>query len=287
MNYRHAFHAGNFADVFKHVILTRILLYMTRKEAAVRVIETHAGDGVYDLSAAAAEKTSEWRSGIGRLAAGHAPPEVQALLEPYLAMVSPAIAGDPPLYPGSPALACRLLRPQDRMIFCDAHPDVVAALRAQPEFGRDPRVKIIEIDGFTALKAFVPPPERRGLVLIDPPFEQRTEFAELLATLTAATRKWPTGVYMVWFPIKDRSAVDGFLGALAPAATQAGIKRLLRLELQVDLPRPDGPLAANGLLILNPPYPLDMEARAVLPYLARTMGSKGRGAADIAWLVRD
>ncbi|HXP73999.1 MAG TPA: 23S rRNA (adenine(2030)-N(6))-methyltransferase RlmJ, partial [Stellaceae bacterium] len=185
------------------------------------------------------------------------------------------------------ALACRLLRPQDRMIFCDAHPDVVAALRAQPEFGRDPRVKIIEIDGFTALKAFVPPPERRGLVLIDPPFEQRTEFADLLATLTAATRKWPTGVYMVWFPIKDRSAVDGFLGALAPATTQAGIKRLLRLELQVDLPRPDGPLAANGLLILNPPYPLDMEARAVLPYLARTMGSKGRGAADIAWLVRD
>jgi 23S rRNA (adenine2030-N6)-methyltransferase len=287
MNYRHAFHAGNFADVFKHVLLTRILLYMTRKEAAVRVIETHAGDGVYDLSAAPAEKTSEWRSGIGRLAAGHAPAEVQALLEPYLAMVSPAIAGDPPLYPGSPALACRLLRHQDRMTFCDAHPDAVAALKAQPEFARDPRVKIVEIDGFTALKAFVPPPERRGLVLIDPPFEERTEFADLLATLSAATRKWPTGVYMVWFPIKHRSAVEGFLGAVAPATSHAGIKRLLHLELQVDQPRPDGPLAANGLLILNPPYSLDMEARAVLPYLARTMGNKGRGAADIAWLAGD
>ena len=182
MNYRHAFHAGNFADVFKHVILTRILLYLTRKDGAFRVIDTHAGDGVYDLSAAAAEKTAEWRNGIGRLVAGDAPPRGRKRsLNLISRMVLPLLAGDPPLYPGSPALACRLLRPQDRMIFCDAHPDVVAALKAQPEIGRDRRVKIVEIDGFTALKAFVPPIERRGLVLVDPPFEQKCEFTDLLA----------------------------------------------------------------------------------------------------------
>lgn len=287
MNYRHAFHAGNFADVFKHVILTRILLYLGRKENAFRVIETHAGDGIYDLSATAVERTSEWKDGIGRLAADRAPPQVHALLEPYFATVLPAIAAEPPLYPGSPALARRLLRPQDRMIFCDAHPDAVAGLRAQPKFSRDMRVKIIAIDGFTALKAFVPPPERRGLVLIDPPFEQKTEFADVLAALRTAMRKWPSGVYMVWFPIKERSAVDGFLTDLTSCATEAGIKKLLRLELQVDDPRADGPLAANGLSILNPPFPLDMEASAILPYLARAMGREGRGAAEIAWLLRD
>ena len=287
MNYRHAFHAGNFADVFKHVILTRILLYLMRKDMGLRVIDTHAGDGLYDLSAAAAEKTAEWRNGIGRLVAGDAPCEVEALLEPYLGIVLPLLAGEPPLYPGSPALACRLLRRQDRMVFCDAHPDAVAALKAQPEIGRDRRVRIVEIDGFTALKAYVPPIERRGLVLVDPSFEQKSEFTDLLTGLAAAARKWPTGVYMAWFPIKDRSAVNGFLGALVAAMTQAGIEELLRLELQVETPRLDGPLAANGLIILNPPYPLAVEARAILPYLAQTMGIRGGCGADIAWLAAD
>ena len=287
MNYRHAFHAGNFADVFKHVILTRILLYLIRKDTALRVIDTHAGDGMYDLSASPAEKTAEWRNGIGRLVASCPPVEVQSILEPYLAVVTPLLAGQPPLYPGSPALACQFLRRQDRMIFCDAHPDAVAALRARPVFARDRRVKIVEIDGFTALKAFVPPIERRGLVLIDPPFEQKTEFAALLTGLTTAAQKWPTGVYMAWFPIKDHVGVNGFLDALVAATAQAGIKKLLRLELQVDTPRPDTPLVANGLIIINPPHPLAVEARAVLPYLAQTMGIKGRCGADIAWLAAD
>ncbi|MGC1108448.1 MAG: 23S rRNA (adenine(2030)-N(6))-methyltransferase RlmJ [Methylovirgula sp.] len=286
MNYRHAYHAGNFADVFKHVILTRILLYLMRKEAAVRVIDTHAGDGMYDLSAGPAEKTSEWRNGIGRLVAATPPPGVRDLLEPYLAIVLPLLAGDPPLYPGSPGLTRRLLRRQDRMIFCDAREDAIAAIKTRSEFGRDRRIKSIAIDGFTALKAFVPPVERRGLVLIDPPFEEKTEFADLLAGLAAAARKWPTGVYMAWFPIKDRGLVNGFLGALKEALEEAGIGNALRLELQIGAPQPDVTLAASGLVILNPPYPLAMEARAVLPYLAQTMGM-GRSATDIAWLLGD
>jgi 23S rRNA (adenine2030-N6)-methyltransferase len=281
MNYRHAYHAGNFADVFKHVILTRVLVYLMRKEAAFRLIDTHAGNGIYDLSAEAAEKTSEWRNGIGKVAAAEAPSDVHDLLEPYLAIVLPLLNGDPPLYPGSPTLARRLLRPQDRMIFCDAQEDAIAALLADPEFRRDRRIKSIAIDGFTALKAFVPPVERRGLVLIDPPFEAKTEFADLLAALTAAAQKWPTGVYMAWYPIKDRGVVNGFLDALRRALKDAGIGGALRLELQVDTPHPDAALLANGLVILNPPYPLAVEARTVLPYLARTMGT-GRYGADVA-----
>ncbi|MGH6817422.1 MAG: 23S rRNA (adenine(2030)-N(6))-methyltransferase RlmJ [Methylovirgula sp.] len=286
MNYRHAYHAGNFADVFKHVILTRILLYLMRKEAALRLIDTHAGDGIYNLSAEPAEKTSEWRNGIARFVAAAPPPEVRDLLEPYLAIVAPLLAADPPLYPGSPALACRLLRRQDRMIFCDAREDAIAALKARPEFGRDRRIKSIAIDGFTALKAFVPPVERRGLVLIDPPFEEKTEFADLLAGLATAAQKWPTGVYMAWFPIKDRGVVNGFLGALQGALKEAGIGSALRLELQIGAPQRDATLAASGLVILNPPYPLAMEARAVLPYLAQTMGT-GRSGVDIARLLGD
>jgi 23S rRNA (adenine2030-N6)-methyltransferase len=284
MNYCHAFHAGNFADVFKHVIFTRILHYLLRKETALRMIDTHAGEGFYDLSAAPAQKTSEWRTGVGRLLAATMPADVQPLLDPYLSIVTPLLGGDPPFYPGSPAIACRLLRPQDRMIFCDAHEDAVVSLKAC--CGRDRRVKIFGIDAFTALKAFVPPVERRGLVLIDPPFEERTEFADLHEALVAAARKWPTGVYMAWYPIKDRSVVNGFLGALTQALAQTGINSLLRLELQVDAPHPDAPLAASGLVVLNPPYTLGMEARAVLPYLAQTMGT-GRCAADVVRLIGD
>ncbi len=285
MNYRHAYHAGNFADVFKHVILTRILLYLMRKETPLRVIDTHAGEGVYDLSAAAG-KTGEWRGGIARIAAARAPPRIEALLTPYLAVAAPLFVENPPLYPGSPALVRELLRRRDRMIFCDALGEAVAALRARIEFARDRRVKIFEMDDFATLKAFIPPSERRGLVFIDPPFEQRTEFDDLLAALTMAARKWPTGIYMAWFPIKDRKAVARFLGALVAAVTQAKITKLLRLELQVDEPRPDGPLAASGLVILNPPFALAMEARTVLPYLAETMGS-GRHGSDVAWLIGD
>lgn len=287
MNYRHAYHAGGFADVFKHVILTRILAHLKRKDAAIRVIDTHAGEGIYDLSAEAAEKTSEWRNGIGRLMAAGAPPDVQILLEPYLAIVAPLLAGQPPLYPGSPTIARLLLRTQDRMIFCDSHPEIVAVLKNRAEFKRDQRIKIIEIDGFTALNAYVPPVERRGLVLIDPPFELKTEFDQILAALSSAAHKWPTGIYMVWYPIKERWAARRFLHALAPAMADAGIKKILRLELQVDAPQPDGLVKATGLVILNPPFVLEEEARVLSPYLSRSMGLPGKHGADIAWLVRD
>ncbi len=165
------------------------------------------------------------------------------------------------------------------MIFCDAYAPAINDLSFY--FGRDPRAKIIEIDGYLALKAFVPPVERRGLVLIDPPFEAADEFDGLGRALETAWRKWMTGIYMVWFPIKHRPPVDAFLQGLV----NAGLKRLLRLELHIDLPRPQGALAANGLLIVNPPYLLEAEARVLLPYLAETLGVPGHAEFEIAWIA--
>jgi 23S rRNA (adenine2030-N6)-methyltransferase len=279
MNYRHAFHAGNFADVFKHLILTRILTYLARKETAFRFIDTHAGQGLYDLSAEASERTAEWRGGIGRFLGAEVSPEAASLIEPYRAAVEPLFAARPPLYPGSPALAARLLRRQDRMIFCDAYAPAVGDLSAH--FSRDARVKILEIDGYLALNAFVPPIERRGLVLIDPPYEATDEFERLGQALAEAWRKWTTGIFMVWFPIKHRSAVEVFLQRLATAA----LKRLLLLELHIDAPKPQGALAATGLLVVNPPYLLEAEARVLLPQLARTLAISDQAGFEIAWIA--
>jgi 23S rRNA (adenine2030-N6)-methyltransferase len=284
MNYRHAFHAGNFADVFKHVILSRILAYLAQKEAAFRVIDTHAGEGFYDLSDERAEKTAEWRGGIGRLLESTPPADIAALLAPYLAVVAPLMADAPPLYPGSPALALRLSRPQDRMIFCDAHPQAIAALKGQHAFSRDRRVKIVEIDGYRALNAFIPPNERRGLVLIDPPFETKTEFDDLKAALKLAVQKWPTGTYAIWFPVKHAGAVAQFRADIE--AVLPDVRSALDLRLAVDVPGPDAPLVANGLIILNPPFTLAVEAQQILPYLTKTMANMDRGDAEVAWLKR-
>lgn len=270
MNYRHAYHAGNFADVFKHVVLTRVLAYLAQKAAALRFIDTHAGEGIYDLAGEAAEKTAEWRVGIGRLLSGDmpVPANVEPLLAPYLALVEHEVARH--IYPGSPALAAALLRKQDRMIFCDAHPAAAATLTSH--LGRDKRAKIIEIDGFMGLGAFVPPVERRGLVLIDPPFESRDEFDHILGGLETALKKWPTGTYMVWFPIKDRNAVTFFYRQLGDVIAQTGIaKDTLCLELWIDAIERDGPLAGNGLALINPPYVLEAEARLILPYLTQAL----------------
>jgi 23S rRNA (adenine2030-N6)-methyltransferase len=286
MNYRHAFHAGNFADVFKHVILSRILVYLGHKTAPYRVIDTHAGEGLYNLSGERAEKTAEWRGGIGRLIESTPPAEIAGLLAPFFDIVMPLVRGTPPLYPGSPSLAQRLTRAQDRMIFCDAHPQVIAALKGQSAIRRDRRVKMMEIDGYQALNAFVPPRERRGLMLVDPPFESKTEFDALIAALTLSVPKWPTGIYALWFPIKDLGGVSRFRKGLASALPHWGVKNALELRMAIAAPQADDPLVATGLIILNPPYTLDVEARLFLPYLAETMAIMGRGDSEVAWLIK-
>jgi 23S rRNA (adenine2030-N6)-methyltransferase len=278
LNYRHAFHAGNFADVLKHAVLCRVLGYLREKPAAFRVIDTHAGAGLYDLTSAEATRGGEWQDGIGRLIDATLPPPVSELLAPYLAAVK-ALNGPGGLrrYPGSPVLARELLRQQDRLIACELEPHAAAALRRA--LRGDDRVKAIEIDGWTALSAYVPPVERRGLVLIDPPFEQEGDFARLAASLELAHRKWAGGIYMLWYPIKGRPQPD----ALAKRIRRLGIPKIMRAELTVSPLSDPSRLNGCGLILLNPPWTLERELGALLPVLASLLGRGGKGAGTNPW----
>lgn len=280
MNYRHAFHAGGFADVFKHAVLLRILVHLRTKPAAFRVIETHAGAGLYDLAGEEAGRSGEWREGIGRLVTAEIGTQARALLAPYLDAVAACNGGGRlTAYPGSPALVRALLRPQDRLIACELEPKAGAALAHN--LRGDPRCKALAIDGWTALNAFVPPKERRGLVVIDPPFEDADDFQRLAHGLESAHRKWPGGTYLLWYPIKERSAPD----ALARRLRRSGIGKVLRAELRVAEPAESGPLGACGLIIVNPPWTLPGELEILLPELAGVLQGVGRGAHRVDWLA--
>jgi len=286
LNYQHAFHAGNFADVHKHAVLARVLTHLRNKPAAFRVIDTHGGAGRYDLSAPEATRGGEWRDGIARVWAAREPSEgkaatkdaAAALLTPYLA----AVAGLNPggalrAYPGSPLVALALLRPQDRLIACELEPRAAALL--QTALRRDRRAKALILDGWTALAAYVPPKERRGLVLIDPPFEEAADFTRLSSALAAAHRKWPTGIYMLWYPIKERDAPD----ALARRLKRAGIAGLLRCEISIAPPRGNLGLTGSGVILVNPPYQLDDDLALMLPVLSNMLSPQASTRID--WLA--
>jgi len=264
MNYQHAFHAGNFADVHKHVVLTRILEHLRGKPAAFRVIDTHAGAGRYDLLGPQAARSSEWRDGIARLVDAAQKGLIgQALLAPYLDIVMALNPGGTlRLYPGSPLIAKALMRQVDRLIACELEPRTAAALKSC--LRGDPRAKVLALDGWMALNANIPPKERRGLVLVDPPFEEAADFTRLSGALADAHRKWPTGIYMLWYPIKERDAAD----ALARRLRRLGLPKLLRCEITLAAPRADIGLVGSGLIVVNPPHTLDEELRILLPTLA-------------------
>ena len=284
MNYRHAFHAGNFADVLKHAVLARILVHLKRKEAPFRFIDAHAGAGRYDLSGDQARRSPEWREGIARVLMARPPAPVGELLRPYLQAVGPHDAeGRPVAYPGSPAIAQTLMRAQDRIALCEASPDEREALIAA--LGRDRRLSIVSTDGYVALNAYLPPKERRGVILIDPPFEAPGEAGGIVHALERALRKWPTGAYVAWRPIRDARDDARFLNAVAAL----GAPNVLRLELDIG-PGPIGahgqePLTRAGLLVVNPPHPLVGEARTLLPWLAQTLG-RGEGGKQLCdWVT--
>jgi len=274
LNYRHAFHAGNFADVVKHAVLTRILLYLQEKPAAFRVIDTHAGAGLYDLAGDEAIRSGEWRDGIARLLASEPTGDAARLLKPYLDIVRAYNAsGELRRYPGSPLIARALLRPQDRLVACELEPltrrALIDCLR------RDKQTRVVNLDGWTALTAYVPPNERRGLVLIDPPFEDKRESERLVETFAAAFAKWPTGSYVIWYPVKNLKATREFTQSIArivaakrPNASHD--ERCLRVELSTGAAA-DAGLETAGLLIVNPPWTLTGELKIMLPALSRTL----------------
>jgi 23S rRNA (adenine2030-N6)-methyltransferase len=277
MNYRHAFHAGGFADVIKHIVLVRILIYLQEKPAAFRVIDSHAGAGLYDLTSAEALRGGEWQTGIARLMQARFSAATLPLVTPYLDIVR---AFNPPgelkAYPGSPLIARALLRPQDRLTACEvesgARKRLIDALR------RDAQARVVDLDGWTALPAFVPPNERRGLVLVDPPFEAKDEFERLADGFSEAFAKWPTGLYLLWYPVKSRRATDELarhVAASAAATRPAG--KCLRLEFSVAPQRAGSGLISTGLLIVNPPWTLASELKTILLELEKPLGQGGAG----------
>jgi 23S rRNA (adenine2030-N6)-methyltransferase len=277
MNYRHAFHAGGFADVIKHIVLVRILLYLQEKPAAFRVIDTHAGAGLYDLTGDEARRSGEWLTGIARLMQARFSDAALPLVERYLDIVrafnSP---GDLKAYPGSPLIARAMLRPQDRLTACEVEPNtrkrLIDALR------RDTQARVVDLDGWTALPAFVPPNERRGLVLIDPPFEAKDEFERLADGFSEAYAKWPTGSYLLWYPVKSRRATDELARHVAHAvAASTPPGKCLRLEFSVAPQTAGAGLTSAGLLIVNPPWTLTGELKAILPELEKPLGQGGAG----------
>jgi len=276
MNYRHVYHAGNFADVIKHAMLCRVLAHLGLKDAPFRVIDTHAGVGAYDVSGKAASKTGEWKDGIGRILGTALPPAVRTVLAPYLAVVEPLMSDTPPVYPGSPLIARTMLRTQDRLSCVEKHPEDLKRLKGV--LAGDRRAKALELDGWLAWSAQVPPPERRGVVLVDPPFEEGDDFARMLDGLKAAHRKWSGGTVMLWYPVKDPRAVARFVEGLEAS----GIRKILRLELTVATVEPEGRLTATGLIVVNPPFSLQQDAETLLPFLSKRL-AQGPGA---GWLCR-
>lgn len=274
MNYRHAFHAGNFADIVKHLILARALTYLQRKDKPVFILDTHSGLGSYDLQSEAARKTNEADNGIGQLwpHLDRAPEAVATLLGPFTdAVRSLNGAGNPRFYPGSPALIAHLMRPQDRAVFCELHDADHSALAAR--FARAGRIRVNHVDGWQALKTLLPPPERRGLVIIDPPFEARNEFDIMLNGLDAAVQRFATGTFLAWYPIKHEAAVDAFRGGFGQRFSDT-----LLIEMTVAAPA-DAAFHGSGMAIINPPYTLASELETLLPWLVQRLERQpGAGA---------
>jgi 23S rRNA (adenine2030-N6)-methyltransferase len=282
MNYRHAYHAGNFADVAKHLALVAALLHLRKKDKPFAVIDSHGGTGLYDLSGEAAQKTGEAEAGIETLRPLTGQAGLPAALAAYLDLVAAEGAGR---YPGSPRLAARMLRAQDRLVAIEKHPEDAASLAAA--LAPFPNAKAETGDGYRRLQKLLPPPERRGLILIDPPYEAPGEFEAAAEAMRTAWRRFATGIYMLWFPVKSAAAADAFCGEVLAA----GISRALRLDIALPAVGPgvagQARMAAAGLLVLNPPFGLDEEMRAAAPILAERL-AKGESAGarlEVVWLA--
>ncbi|MBI4195807.1 MAG: 23S rRNA (adenine(2030)-N(6))-methyltransferase RlmJ [Betaproteobacteria bacterium] len=275
--YRHLFHAGNFADVFKHALLVRLLLALGRKDKPYCFLDTHAGTGRYDLAHPWAQKAREFENGIGRLWDRKDAP---AALAPYLQAVHAENPdGKLRFYPGSPLIAKRFVRPGDRIILTELNKTDFAELKAL--FERDRRVAVHFLDAYQGLKAFLPPQERRGLVLIDSSFDRAREFERITKALRQAGERWATGTYAVWYPLM----APGAMLAFARSAKQSGIRRILRLELLVQERDFDITVPGCGMLVVNPPWRFADEARPLLDWLWRALSVAGAGSATIDWLV--
>lgn len=278
LSYRHLFHAGSFADVFKHLLLTRLLLAMNEKDKPYFYLDTHAGTGVYDLSHPWAQKGREFESGIKKLWGRE---DIPAAMKPFMDIVRQENTdGHLRYYPGSPLFTRRMIRPIDRMALTELNKTDCAALMTL--FARDRRVNVQLMDGYQALKAHLPPKERRGLVLIDSSFDRAREFARLAAALKEAHTRWATGTYAIWYPMMGAGVIRGFERAIE----DAGIRKVLQFELSI-LPEDASTMPGSGMIIVNPPWKFDTEMRTLLRWLWSALNVKSAGGVKVNWLVRE
>ncbi len=277
LSYRHLFHAGNFADVFKHALLARLLIALGGKDKPYCYLDTHSGTGRYDLGHEWAWKTREFENGIGRLWNRRDIPEA---LAPYMdAVRAENPKGRLRYYPGSPLIALRLHRPGDRLVFSELNKTDCAELEAVVGRGRNASVHLM--DGYQALKAFLPPKEKRGLVLLDSSFDRAGEFRRIAKALKDAYQRWPTGTYAVWYPLMEQAAMRGF----ARDVEKTGIRKILRLELLIRKPGADAAIPGCGMLVINPPWKFDAEARPLLDWIRQALATDGVGGVKVDWLA--
>lgn len=279
MNYRHAFHAGNHADVLKHAVLARVAEYLAQKDKAFAALDAHAGIGAYDLLGSEATKTGEWRTGIGLMAESFAP-EVEAVLAAYRRAVTALNPqGSLRYYPGSPEIILQAMRDGDRLIANELHSADAETLRQN--YKGDARLDVIEMDAQTAVKSQLPFREKRGLVLIDPPYEVMDEADKVVRMLVQGQKRFASGTFLIWYPVTTEEFVRDFIAAIQAT----GIGNILKAELRVKITHESSGLSGSGLLILNPPYVLEDELKMVLPALVQRLGVKGLGRHELNWLT--
>jgi len=279
MSYRHAFHAGGYADVHKHVVVGFVMQHLVAKDKPLCYLESHGGRGRYSLDSAEATKTGAWRDGIGRIwGRKDAPSE----LAPYLDAVAACNGGRRELrrYPGSPLLAAHFMRADDRMVVAELHRGDGAALTET--FAGDDRVRVVVADGWKTVRAALPPVERRGAVMIDPPYDQPDELGRVIEFLRFAVRRWATGTYLLWYPLIERAVVDEFLAAVV----RTGVRKTLVTELSVG-PAGDLRVPGAGVVVVNAPWKLDALLQAVAPWLHARMAADGAAPPRVEWLVGD
>jgi 23S rRNA (adenine2030-N6)-methyltransferase len=280
MNYRHAYHAGNHGDVLKHVVLARVIEYLKLKDKLFHVMDAHAGIGIYALEGVEAGKTKEWEGGIAKMQAAFGP-EVEALLEPYRHVVAD-INPDGVLRwcPGSPEIAVHLARKGDFITFNELHPEDFEILRERYE--PDPRVRITLMDAAQLMKANLPPRVRRGIVLIDPPYEQKDEKEAMVKAVADGHKRFANGIFLIWYPVKGKDYAE----RLCSDFQKLGLPAMLKVEVRVREAFDGGGLAGSGLIIINPPWPLEDELKVLVPALADRMGIGTWGRGEIEWLTQ-
>ncbi|MEH8025648.1 23S rRNA (adenine(2030)-N(6))-methyltransferase RlmJ [Gallibacterium anatis] len=277
LSYRHSFHAGNFADVLKHIVQLLIIESLQQKEKGFLYLDTHAGAGLYSLQSFEAEKTAEFEQGVGYLW------QRQDLLETvkyYLDQVAKVNSQQKlRFYPGSPLLAANLLRPQDRAILTELHPSDYPLLRKNMQLYKNVQVK--RDDGFQQLKAVLPPKERRGFILIDPPYELKEDYQLVVDAIVEGYKRFATGTYAIWYPVVLRQQIKKMVRALE----ETQIRKILQIELGI---RPDTAqrgMTASGMIVINPPWKLEAQMKAILPYLTNVLAPEGTGHWDLHWIT--